>query len=149
MPWYELAKALHIIAVISWMAGIFYLPRLFVYHTQVENGSKEDERFQTMERKLLRVIMNPAMMLTWIAGIAMVVLRPSLLTVLSWFHVKLLLVLVITGFHMACARWRKDFEAGTNNRPEKFYRMVNEIPTVAMIAIVFLVVFQPIFAAGF
>ena len=149
MPWYELAKALHIIAVISWMAGIFYLPRLFVYHTQVENGSKEDERFQTMERKLLRVIMNPAMMLTWIAGIAMVVLRPSLLTVLSWFHVKLLLVLVITGFHMVCARWRKDFEAGTNSRPEKFYRMVNEIPTVAMIAIVFLVVFQPIFAAGF
>ena len=140
---YSLAKSLHLIALISWMAGIFYLPRLFVYHTQVDVGSDGDRRFQVMEQKLLRVIMNPAMIITWGAGLWLLVLNWAAFGTAGWLWLKLLFVFVVTGFHMLCARWRKSFVAGTNARSEKFFRMVNEIPTVAMILIVILVVFKP------
>ena len=140
---FNLAKSLHLIALIAWMAGIFYLPRLFVYHCQVDVGSAEDKRFQTMETKLLRVIMNPAMILTWIAGIWMLALAWSAYGSAGWLHIKLVFVALITGFHMFCSRWRRQFAQGSNQRSERFYRLVNEVPTVALIVIVVMVVFKP------
>lgn len=136
-------KALHIIAVISWMAGIFYLPRLFVYHAEAEKGSELSETFKIMERKLLRIIMNPAMMLTWLFGGLMLWANPELMRGAGWLHAKLLLVVAMTVFHHALGRWRKAFLADNNTHSHKFYRKINEIPTLLMIAIVVLVVVRP------
>ena len=133
-PW---LMALHIISVISWMAGLLYLPRLFVYHA--DHGH---DIFKTMELKLMRVIMAPAMVLTWAFGILMVLANPSLLHE-GWLHAKLALVILMTGFHHVLIKWRKDFVAGRNSRSAQFYRRVNEVPTVLMILIVILVVVKP------
>ena len=134
-------KALHIMAVIVWMAGLFYLPRLYVYHADAKAGSELSETFKVMEQRLLRIIMNPAMLLVWLTGPALA----SMQGVLSegWFLAKMLLVVVMTGFHMALAKWRKEFAADANTRPGKFYRMANEFPTLVMAAIVLLVVLKP------
>jgi putative membrane protein len=136
-------KALHVISVIAWMAGLLYLPRLFVYHCEVEAGSAEDRRFQRMERRLLRAIMNPAMIATYIFGICLAatpgVVGPSA----GWFQAKLVGVLVLTAMHGLMARWRKGFVEGRNAHPARFYRLMNEIPTLAMIAIVILAVVKP------
>lgn len=134
-------KALHIMAVIAWMAGLFYLPRLYVYHADAKAGSELSETFKVMEQRLLRIIMNPAMLLVWLTGPALA----SMQGVLSegWFLAKMLLVVVMTGFHMALAKWRKEFAADANTRPGKFYRMANEFPTLVMAAIVLLVVLKP------
>ena len=140
---FNLAKSLHIIAVIAWMAGLFYLPRLFVYHCQTRVGSDEDQRFQVMERKLLRVIMNPAMILTWISGIWMVSLSWVSFLAAGWLQLKLLSVLFLTLFHMFCARWRRHFVTGTNQRSERFFRVVNELPLIVLVVIVIMVVFKP------
>lgn len=134
-------KALHIIAVISWMAGMFYLPRLFVYHTMAEPGSEMSETFKVMEAKLLRIIMNPAMILSWVFGLAIIWIGSVGLD--GWLWVKLLFALVLTGMHGFLAKTRRLFEQDRNVRPEKFYRMINEVPTLAMIVIVILVIFQP------
>ena len=139
-PW---TKALHIIAVISWMAGLLYLPRLFVYHAEVAPGSAESERFKIMERRLLRAIMNPAMIATYIFGLALLG-TPGLVDWGSgWIWVKLAAVLAMTHVHHLMGRWRKDFEADRNARPQRFFRIANEVPTLAMIVIVIMVVVRP------
>ena len=138
---YEWIKALHVIAVIAWMAGMLYLPRLFVYHCKAEAGSKQSETFKVMELRLLRAIINPAMIVTWLAGLYLV--WAGHWYVAGWFHVKFLLVLLLSGVHGFLARAVRDFAADRNQRSQKFYRIINEVPTVLMIAIVVLVVVKP------
>ena len=135
-------KALHIIAVISWMAGMLYLPRLYVYHADVTAGSEADTMLQTMEKRLLRFIMTPAMIMTFIFGGSLIGIV-GMGALGGWFHLKLLLVLGLTALHGMLAKWRKDFVKGTNSHSTKFYRIINEVPTVAMIIIVILVVVKP------
>src|SRR6201995_4582898 len=125
---YEWIKALHIIAVISWMAGMLYLPRLFVYHCEAEAGSKQSETFKVMERRLLRAIINPAMIVTWLAGLYLALSG-------HWFtaggvHVKLPVVLLMWAVHGFFARCVKDFAADRNTRSQRFYRFINEVPTL-------------------
>jgi putative membrane protein len=139
-PW---TKAFHIISVIAWMAGLFYLPRLFVYHVDLPPGSMESERFKVMEYRLLKQIMNPAMVATWVFGITLV-LTPGIVDWRDgWWHVKLLSVILMTGFHHAMGRWRKDFLNDANRRQARFYRIANEVPTVLMVIIVIMVVVRP------
>ena len=137
-------KAAHIISVIAWMAGMLYLPRLFVYHCDAPKGSQQSETFKVMERRLLKAIINPAMMATWLFGLTMIYLmgweafRQS-----HWLHAKLLLVLAMSGLHGFFVRWLKDFARDANTRPARFYRIINEIPTVLLILIVILAVVKP------
>ena len=138
---YEWIKALHVVAVISWMAGMLYLPRLFVYHCEAEIGSKQSETFKIMERRLLKAIINPAMIVTWLAGLYLAWSGGWFAA--GWLHGKLLLVLVMSGVHGFFVRWVKDFAADRNVRSQKFYRVINEIPTVLMIGIVILVIVKP------
>ena len=138
---YEWIKALHVIAVISWIAGMLYLPRLFVYHCEAEIGSKQSETFKVMERRLLRAIMNPAMIVTWLAGLYLAWAGHWFSH--PWLHAKLLLVVVLSGVHGFFARCVKDFAGDRNRRSQKFYRIINEVPTVLMIAIVILVIVKP------
>lgn len=139
-PW---ILSIHIVAVISWMAGLLYLPRLFVYHAGVEVGSDQDRLFQVMEARLLRIIMNPAMILSWVFGAMMLVALGGGLAAGGWLYVKIVAALLLTAFHMALARWRRHFSEGKNTRPEKFYRIANELPTLLMILIVVMVVVKP------
>ena len=138
---YEWIKALHIIAVIAWMAGMLYLPRLFVYHCEAEIGSKQSETFKVMERRLMRAIINPAMIVTWLAGLYLAWSGHWFSS--GWLHGKLALVILMSGVHGFFSRWRKDFEADRNTRSQKFFRIINEVPTVLMIGIVILVVVKP------
>lgn len=141
---YVWTKSLHVISVIAWMAGLFYLPRLYVYHVeQVEIGSKTDEMFQTMERRLLRAIMNPAMIATWIFGLALVFTPGIVDWAAGWAWTKAASVFGMTWFHHWCARRRKDFIAGTNTRSGRDYRIMNEVPTLLLIVIVFSVIARP------
>jgi putative membrane protein len=137
-PW---IKALHVIAVISWMAGMLYLPRLFVYHCDAEVGSKQSETFKVMEWRLLEAIINPAMIVTWLAGLYLAWSGHWYTS--GWFHGKLTLVLILSGVHGFFSRWVKDFAADRNTRSQKFYRIINEVPTVLMILIVILVIVKP------
>ena len=137
-PW---IKALHVIAVISWMAGMLYLPRLFVYHCEAEIGSKQSETFKIMERRLLKAIINPAMIVTWLVGLYLAWSGGWFSA--GWFHGKLLLVLVMSGVHGFFASRVKDFAADRNARSQKFYRIINEVPTILMIGIVILVIVKP------
>lgn len=138
---YDAVKWLHLASLISWFAGLFYLPRLFVYHADAAPGSELSETLKTMERKLLKIIMNPAMILTWITGLTLMILGGW--AGAGWLHAKLLLVLVLTGFHGFCGRWRKTFEADANTRDHRFFRKINEIPTVLMLLILAMAVFRP------
>lgn len=138
---YLILKALHIMAVIAWMAGLFYLPRLFVYHAEAKKGSETSETFKVMERRLLRAIMNPAMILVWLLG-GWLAYESGAWTQ-SWFHLKFLLVCILSVFHHLLGKWRKDFEADQNERPARFFRIANEVPTVLMAGIILLVVLQP------
>jgi protoporphyrinogen IX oxidase len=138
---YEWIKALHVIAVISWMAGMLYLPRLFVYHCEAEIGSKQSETFKIMERRLLKAIINPAMVVTWLAGLYLASSGHWLSA--GWLHGKLLLVIILSGVHGFFSRWVKDFAKDQNTRSQRFYRLINEVPTVLMIGIVILVVVKP------
>ena len=138
---YEWIKALHVIAVIAWMAGMLYLPRLFVYHCEAETGSKQSETFKLMERRLLRVIINPAMVVTWLAGLYLAWAGHWFSA--SWLHAKLVLVLVLSGVHGFFSRCVKDFAAGRNLRSQRFYRFINEVPALLMVLIVILVVLKP------
>ena len=139
--WYPWLKAFHVIAVIAWMAGLLYLPRLFVYHCGAEPGSEKSETFKVMERRLLRAIMNPAMIASWLSGLA--VAQAGDFWSEGWFHAKMGLIIGLTGAHMAMARWRRDFAADRNTHPERFYRFANEAPTLLMIGIVILVIVKP------
>ena len=134
-------KALHIIAIIAWMAGMLYLPRLFVYHCEAASGSVQSETFKVMERRLLRAIINPAMIASWVLGIWLAWSGNFLSA--PWLHGKLVLVLAMSGVHGMLARWMKDFAADRNRHTQKFFRIMNEVPTVLMIGIVILVVVKP------
>ena len=139
-PW---IKAIHIIAVISWMAGMLYLPRLYVYHADVPVGSPQSELFKIMEHRLLRFIINPAMIVTFIFG-GLLLATPNLLDWAGgWLHAKLFAVILLVGFHGALSRWRKNFAADKNTKSASFYRKINEIPTVLMIFIVIMVIVRP------
>lgn len=139
-----LTKALHIMSIIAWMAGLFYLPRLFVYHADAGKGSVQSETFKTMESRLLRVITTPAMISSWIFGLLLVLYFGVVdLSADIWFHVKLFLVLLMSGFHGYLAGRVKVFAADRNDKSAKFYRALNEVPTVLMMVIVLLAVVKP------
>ena len=136
---YKTAKALHIIFFTTWMAGLFYLPRLFVYHSQVKAKTQEYERFVIMEKKLLKYIMNPSFILTWVIGTILVInIEPAL-----WLNIKIICIVLMSAFHMYCAKVRRIFENNNNKKSENFYRYINEVPTVLFILIIFLVIFKP------
>jgi len=137
---YLWVKAFHIVAVIAWMAGMLYLPRLFVYHCETTPGSAESERFKRMERRLLRIIVNPAMIAAWIFGLTLSFLPITDAWHQHWFHVKLALVLAMSGLHGLYARWTRFFGQDANTHTARFYRMWNEVPAVLLIAIVLLAV---------
>ena len=136
-------KALHIIAVTAWMAGMLYLPRLFVYHCGAEPGSKQSEDFKIMERKLLRGIITPSMIITFILGGILLGHLNRNSWYEGWLHAKLVLVIILLVYHGLVSRWQRDFEADKNERPAKFYRWMNEVPAVVMIGIVIFVVVRP------
>ena len=138
---YDWIKAFHIIAVIAWMAGMLYLPRLFVYHCDAEVGSVQSETFKTMERRLLRAIINPAMIVTWVLGLWLVWQGGWMWA--TWFQLKLGLVIVMSGVHGMLARYVRDFAADRNRHSQRFYRIINEVPTILMIGIVLLAVLKP------
>lgn len=138
---YLWVKALHILAVIAWMAAFLYLPRLFVYHVDAEPGSKQSETFKVMERRLLRGIMNPSMLVAWAAGLALAANVGAWSE--PWFHAKALAVVVLTALHMLAARWRRDFAKDANRRSARFYRLMNEVPALLMVVIVVMVVVRP------
>lgn len=138
---YNIIKALHIVAVIAWMAGMLYLPRLFVYHADVAKGSESSELFKVMERRLLKAIINPAMIAAWIFGLLMVWIGEYWNA--PWFLGKLALVLLMQAFHGYLVRWQRAFQQDQNTHSSRFYRFVNEVPTLLMIGIVFLVVMKP------
>jgi putative membrane protein len=137
---YDLIKILHIVAIISWMAGLLYLPRIFVYHAQVAPNSESDKLFQVMERRLLKFIMTPAMILSFVLGLYM---ASEIGFEFVWLHIKITLVLVLAGFHGFLSRCAKNFAKGENKRSQKFFRIINEVPTILMIAIVALVILKP------
>lgn len=134
-------KALHIIAVIAWFAGLFYLPRLFVYHADAPKGSQLSETLKIMERRLYNVIMQPAMGAVWITGPLLAYLMGAFAE--PWLHAKLVLVVILSGFQGALGSWVRAFAEDRNTRPAKFYRIVNELPTLLLVGIVLLVVLKP------
>ena len=139
-PW---LRALHVIAVIAWMAGMLYLPRLYVYHCSVAPGSEASEMLKVMERRLLRAITNPAMVATFVLG-GLLLLTPGAVNWADgWIYAKLALVIGLAAVHGLFARWRKDFAVDANRHDARFYRIWNEVPTVLMIAIVILVIVRP------
>lgn len=138
---YDWIKALHVISVIAWMAGMFYLPRLYIYHVDAAKGSVQSETFKVMERRLLRAIINPAMAASWIFGLTLAWLGDLWLQ--PWFMAKFMLVLAMSALHGFYSRWRKQFADDANIHSAKFYRVMNEVPTLLMIAIVILVIVKP------
>ncbi len=142
---YEVIKALHLISVMSWMAGLLYLPRLFVYHAETTVGSVRAETFKVMERRLLKVIMNPAMIASFVFGIWMIALAPGLLYE-PWMHVKVLCVLLMAGCHGVFSKMRRRLENDDPPQPPRAYRIWNEVPTALMVIIVFMAVVNPNFS---
>ena len=136
-------KALHIIAVMSWMAGMLYLPRLFVYHTRVAAGSEASQLFKLMERKLMRLIINPAMIVSWILGVWLIIRTNAFSPGNGWLHAKLTLLVAMQIAHAMMSRYRKAFERDQNIKSERFFRIFNELPAVLMVCIVLLVVLKP------
>lgn len=137
-PLYNAIKTLHVISIITWMAALFYLPRLFVYHAMEEKGSPTSERFKVMERKLQRGIMTPSLIVVFLTGF---LLFPTWMTD-GWMHAKLMLVLGMAAMHGFYARWRRDFAEDRNTRSHVFYRWMNEVPTVLLLGIIPLVIFK-------
>jgi len=143
IPLYPWVKSAHVVSMVAWMAGLFYLPRLYVYHCDVARGSQESERFKIMERKLYKQIMTPAMISVWLLGIVLV-LTPGLVDWhAGWWHTKLLAVVLMTGAQGAMGKWRRNFMEDRNVKPQRFYRIVNEIPAVLTAVIVVMVVVKP------
>ena len=134
-------KAFHVVAVIAWMAGMLYLPRLFVYHCDAPPGTPQSETFKVMERRLLKAIINPAMIAAWLLGIVLVWQGGWITS--GWLHAKVALVLALSGFHGHLSKLVKDFAADRNVRPARYFRLINEVPTVLMIGIVILVIVKP------
>ena len=144
MNLYLTFKALHLISVISWMAGLLYLPRIFVYHTENINEKKTSEIFKVMERRLFNYIMMPAMVLTWIFGILLIGNLGIQVFYELWFMLKGILVLLLTHYHFYLGKYVRLLAADQNNKSSKFFRIINEVPTILLILIVFIVVFKPI-----
>jgi len=139
-PW---TKSLHVMSVIAWMAGMFYLPRLYVYHCETKRGSAESERFKVMERRLLKQIINPAMIASWTFG-GLLMATPGVIDWASgWWLTKFTAVLLMSGFHGALSAWRRAFLEDRNTKPQRFYRIANEVPTVLMAVIVIMVIARP------
>ena len=136
-------KAFHVIAIIAWMAGLLYLPRLFVYHASSKIGSEQSETFKVMERRLLKLITTPAMIASWLLGLYLAFSGVIDWSADGWFHAKLALVILLSAFHGMLAKWTKDFALDRNTRSARFYRIANEVPTILMIFIVILVVVRP------
>ena len=141
MTLYDWLKALHVISIIAWMAGMLYLPRLYVYHADAKPGSEMSETFKVMERRLLRAIINPAMTAAWVFGLWMA--WEGDLWGQHWFQVKLAMVIAMSALHGYLSRWRRDFEKDANKHPAKFYRAINEVPTLLLIIIVIMVIVKP------
>ena len=141
---YLLFKSLHLISVISWMAGLLYLPRIFVYHVENLENQNTSSIFKTMEKKLYFYIMTPAMILTWIFGLILISsLGPEFFSA-TWIKLKLLLVILLTSYHFYLSKFLNDFKMDRNIKSSKFFRIINEVPTILLILIVFIVVFKPI-----
>lgn len=141
---YELLKSIHIMSFTSWMAGLFYLPRIFVYHA--ERGGEvahTSDTFKIMERKLYKYIMTPAMLSTWITGIFLIHINGYFDSFEFWLLVKVFLVVMLTLFHARCGRWVEAFRKDTNRRSGRYYRFANEVPTVVFVGVVLLVVLRP------
>jgi putative membrane protein len=144
MDVYNYVKAFHVIAVIAWMAGMFYLPRLYVYHVGAARGSELSETLKVMENRLLRFIINPAMIASWLLGLILIFAFDVIdMRTAGWLHVKLTAVVLLTVLHILLAKWRKDFAADRNTRSARFYRLINEVPTVLLIVIVIMVIVKP------
>lgn len=143
VQYYEWVRALHIIAIIAWMAGMLYLPRLFVYHVDAPVGSVQSETFKVMEHRLLRIIINPAMIAAWVLGGLMLYARWDYFMGQPWMHAKLTAVVLMTGLHHAYIKYVKAFAADKNTKTAKFYRILNEVPTILMIVIVVMAVAEP------
>lgn len=143
ITYFEWLRALHIIAVISWMAGLLYLPRLFVYHSKAAIGSELSETLKIMERKLLKIIINPASIATWVFGGLMLYTRWDIYATSHWMHAKLTLVILMTGYHHVLLKYFKRFRDDKNIKSEKFFRIINEVPAILMICIVILAVVEP------
>ena len=137
-------KALHLIAVISWMAGLLYLPRIFVYHAETKENIGQSETFKLMEKRLYFYIMNPAMILSWIFGILLIHSQGIISLGLLWMKIKLGLVIILTAYHFFLLAVLKDFQADNNTKSSKFFRIINEVPTILLIIIIFVVVFKPL-----
>ncbi len=143
MNLYLLFKSLHLIAVISWMAGLLYLPRIFVYHSEASEESQKDI-FKIMERKLYNYIMMPAMLLSWLFGILLIHSLGFDIFNELWMQVKIILVSILTFYHFLLGKYLSDFAVNTNEKSSKFYRIINEVPTIILIAVIFVVVFKPL-----
>lgn len=143
MEFYLWIKALHVISVIAWMAGMLYLPRLFVYHCEAPAGTVQSETFKVMERRLLKAIINPAMISAWLCGGAMIALNPDLLKGQGWLHAKLALVIALSGVHGMLSKHVRLFAQDANTKPQKYFRILNEVPTLLMIVIVIMVIVRP------
>ena len=144
MNYYLLFKSLHLIAVISWMAGLLYLPRIFVYH--VENSEKKEatDIFEVMEKRLYFFIMRPAMILTWLFGIILIYINGLEIFAQLWMHIKLTLVIILTIYHEYLGICMRSLKLKTNTKTSKFFRIINEVPTIILIFIIFIVIFKPI-----
>ena len=143
MNLYLLFKSLHLIAVISWMAGLLYLPRIFVYHSEASHDSQKDT-FKIMERKLYNYIMMPAMLLSWLFGVLLIHSLGLEVFVELWMQIKTISVVILTYYHFLLGKYLNDFAINNNKRSSKFYRIINEVPTIILIVVVFVVVFKPI-----
>ena len=137
-------KALHLIAVISWMAGLLYLPRIFVYHAETVENKSQSETFKLMEKRLYFYIMNPAMILSWVFGILLIHSQGILSLALLWMKIKIGLVIILTGYHFYLLAILRDFQIDNNSKSSKFFRIINEVPTLLLIIIIFVVVFKPL-----
>ena len=137
-------KALHLIAVISWMAGLLYLPRIFVYHAETVNNKEQSETFKLMEKRLYFYIMNPAMIVSWIFGILLIHSQGILSLGLLWMKIKIGLVIILTAYHFYLLAVLKDFQIDNNTKSSKFFKVINEVPTLLLIIIIFVVIFKPL-----
>ncbi len=144
MNLYLLFKSLHLVAVISWMAGLLYLPRIFVYHSEA-NHEKQKDVFKTMERKLYNYIMMPAMLLSWLFGVLLIHSLGFSVFAELWMQIKTILVIILTYYHFLLGKYLNDFAINDNKKSSKFYRIINEVPTIILIVVVFVVVFKPLY----
>ena len=143
MNLYLLFKSLHLIAVISWMAGLLYLPRIFVYHSEASDSAQK-QTFKVMERKLYNYIMMPAMLLSWLFGVLLIHSLGFNIFLELWMQIKIISVLILTYYHFLLGKYLNDFAIDNNNNSSKFYRIINEVPTIILIVVVFVVVFKPL-----